>query len=259
MDTAHSFLPVLLSVVRYFVFAGIAYFIFYKWKKKDWLYMKIQQKFPEASGMRREMLYSLCTGVIFGLMATTIVFARLNGYTMIYTKLTEYGWLYLLLSPMVVILVHDTYFYWTHRLMHHPKLFLITHKVHHLSHNPTPWAAFAFHPIEAIIEAAFFPVLLFIIPLHPIVILIFMLYMIVMNVLGHTGYEFFPKGAIRHPILKWYTTPTHHNMHHKLGKGNYGLYFNFWDRIMNTNHDTYEDTFDAVKERKNTLFNLRNQ
>ena len=52
-----------------------------------------------------------------------------------------------------MILLHDTYFYWAHRAMHHPKIYRHVHLVHHLSQNPSPWAAFAFHPFEAVIEA----------------------------------------------------------------------------------------------------------
>ena len=31
-------------------------------------------------------------------------------------------------------------------------------------------------------------------------------------------------------------------MHHRLVKCNYGLYFNFWDRVMKTNHPHYEES-----------------
>jgi len=37
--------------------------------------------------------------------------------------------------------------------MHHKKLFRWFHLVHHQSTNPSPWAAYAFHPLEAVVEA----------------------------------------------------------------------------------------------------------
>ena len=35
-------------------------------------------------------------------------------------------------------------------------------------------------------------------------------------------------------------------MHHKYATSNYGLYFNFWDRVMGTNHAKYTETFEQV-------------
>jgi Delta7-sterol 5-desaturase len=44
-------------------------------------------------------------------------------------------------------------------------------------------------------------------------------------------------------------TATHHNMHHQLLKHNFGLYFNFWDRLMGTNHPEYEQRFEEIAQR----------
>jgi sterol desaturase/sphingolipid hydroxylase (fatty acid hydroxylase superfamily) len=124
------------------------------------------------------------------------------------------------------------------------------HKTHHLSVNPTPFAAYAFHPVEAVIEVAIIPLVAFTIPHHTSAITIFSLYSLLLNVIGHLGYEFFPRGFARHWLFKWHNTSTHHNMHHRLVKYNYGLYFNFWDRIMHTNHPNYEESFDEVVEKR---------
>jgi len=45
-------------------------------------------------------------------------------------------------------------------------------------------------------------------------------------------------------------TSTHHNMHHQRSNCNYGLYFNFWDRVMGTNDSRYELEFERIKERQ---------
>jgi lathosterol oxidase len=39
-------------------------------------------------------------------------------------------------------------------------------------------------------------------------------------------------------------------MHHQYFRGNYGLYFNIWDRMMGTNHPDYEKRFYAVTTRR---------
>jgi sterol desaturase/sphingolipid hydroxylase (fatty acid hydroxylase superfamily) len=39
-------------------------------------------------------------------------------------------------------------------------------------------------------------------------------------------------------------------MHHKYVKGNYSLYFLFWDRWMNTLREDYDAQYDEVKNRQ---------
>ena len=69
------------------------------------------------------------------------------------------------------------------------------------------------------------------------------------NVLGHTGYEFFPPWLMNTPLKWFFNTPTNHAMHHEKLRGNYGLYFNLWDRLMGTNHADYEARFREVTTR----------
>jgi sterol desaturase/sphingolipid hydroxylase (fatty acid hydroxylase superfamily) len=39
-------------------------------------------------------------------------------------------------------------------------------------------------------------------------------------------------------------------MHHKKFKGNYGVHFRFWDKLMGTEFNDYESQYDAIQERK---------
>ena len=57
------------SLIRYFVIAGIAFFIYYIGFKNKLSYKKIQLKFPKNSDYQREILFSLLTFLIFGLVA----------------------------------------------------------------------------------------------------------------------------------------------------------------------------------------------
>jgi sterol desaturase/sphingolipid hydroxylase (fatty acid hydroxylase superfamily) len=166
-----------------------------------------------------------------------------------YASISDLGWPYYFASLVLMILLHDAYFYWTHRTMHHKSLFRVFHRVHHLSHNPSPWAAFSFHPLEAVVEAGIILLIVLLIPHHKSAIPVFLLFMTTMNVLGHLGYELYPKGFSRHPVGRWLTTSTHHNMHHHRGKGNFGLYFNWWDRWCGTLHPEYDEVYDEVTHR----------
>ena len=196
--------------------------------------------------MRSEVLRSLETFCVFALVGIGVFFLRKHGWTRVYMDIHRHGWGYFVASVLFAIVAHDTYFYWTHRLLHLPWLYRYVHAVHHRSKNPIPWAAFAFHPVEAFVHAAIVPVLLVTIPFNPWAIFAFLLYMTGMNVLGHLGFELYPAGAVRHAFGKWHNTATHHNQHHRKPRGNFGLYFNAWDRILRTNHADYLNAFDRA-------------
>lgn len=243
--------PILLLVVtlRYLIIAAIAFFIFYRLRKQQWSYKKIQTRFPLSQDYYREITYSLFTALIFALIGYGLFMTPIRAYTQLYTRIEDMGIAYFFLSIPIILLLHDTYFYWTHRLMHHPRVFRYFHKVHHLSTNPSPWAAFAFHPLEAFVEAGIVVMVAFIMPVHPLAIALFLLIMMVYNVYGHLGYELYPKGFSRNRIGKWLNTSVNHNQHHQYFQGNFGLYFLWWDRWMGTLRQDYDQQFDEVKNR----------
>ena len=240
------------QLFRYILFAGGAWLVFYVWKRRAWLRFRIQTAFPQTSHIRHEIKHSLITFLVFSIIAIGTHGLRKLGYTQVYSDVSAYGIPYLILSVFLQIFFHDTWFYWTHRLMHHKKLYRFMHLTHHHSTNPTPWAAFSFHWSEAIVEAMVLPVMLFLFPLHHWAILAFLLYMTLLNVFGHLGFEILPKNFTRHFLFKWHNTSVHHNMHHRYVNCNYGLYFNLWDRWMGTNHPHYLEEYDAVKSRAKT-------
>ncbi len=102
---------------------------------------------------------------------------------------------------------------------------------------------------HAVVEAGIFPVAVMVMPIHPAAFGLVMLWQIVFNVAGHTGYEFHPKWLMNTPLRYFVNTPTNHVMHHEKMRGNYGLYFNIWDRLMGTNHPDYESRFREVTSR----------
>jgi sterol desaturase/sphingolipid hydroxylase (fatty acid hydroxylase superfamily) len=238
--------------LRYALPSSLAYNWLYKWKSSQWILHKIQQKLPSAVQIRHEISYSLLTSFIFGGLAIGVYFLRKMGVGALYFNIADYGWAYYFFSIAVMIVVHDTYFYWTHRLMHHPRLFRLFHLVHHRSNNPTPYAAFSFHPLESVIEFGIVPLTAIFLPMHASALFLFTIWSIFFNVLGHCGYELAPSGFTRHWLLKWFNTSTHHNLHHEKSGYNFGLYFNFWDRLMGTNHPHYDQIFEDIKTRSKT-------
>lgn len=219
---------------RYVVFCTVSYSVFYAWKRRAWLYRKIQQKFPKRADYLREIGYSALASAIFAVISWLCLGTPLRQYTLFYSDIGQYGWLWLVVSIPLTLFIHDAYFYWIHRLMHLPGLYRHIHLVHHKSVNPSPWAAYAFHPVESLLEAGIIPVLLFSIPLHPVAFWAFITLMLLFNVYGHLGYELFSRKTYDHPVGRWLNSSVHHNMHHEKFHGNYGLYFTIWDRLCGT-------------------------
>ena len=193
--------------------------------------------------------------IVFALLDIIMIWLNEIGVSKLYFDVADYGWGYFFASFFITVLVHDAYFYFIHRLMHVKPIYERVHKVHHTFTNPTPFAAYAFHPLEAALEFGIAVVLVLVMPIHIIVLLTFVVYMLTMNSLAHLGFEFFPKGFARHPIGKWFLTATHHNIHHRTFRYNYGFYFTFWDRVLGTNHPHYEDLFDEVAGRERATTN----
>jgi lathosterol oxidase len=236
---------------RYVLLAGLAFLVFYVWRHRRLVALKIQPRPATRKDIRREVLYSLSSLAVFALVGVLVFVMWRAGVTKMYLRIADHGWGWLALSSVLLIFAHDAYFYWTHRLMHWKPLFPLVHRIHHLSRTPTPWAAFSFHPLEAVIEAGLFPFFILAVPTHPLAALVWLTYMTVMNVLGHCGHEILPRGFTRHPLTRWHNTAVHHDMHHQHVHCNYGLYYNLWDRLMGTNHARYDEAFEAVKARGN--------
>ena len=235
--------------LRYGLIAGGAFLVWYRLRRDRIFERKIQQRMPRSADYRRELGYSFLTFGVFSSVGVLIFATPLHGYTQTYYEVADYGWAYFGLSLALMIVVHDAYFYWAHRAMHHPKLFRAFHSVHHRSTNPSPWAAFAFHPLEAIIEASVIFVFVFLFPVHPLAVAGWLVFMTAYNVYGHLGWEVYGVGANRHSPLRWLNTSVSHNMHHQYAVANYGLYFTWWDQLLGTVHPRYHEAYDEVAGR----------
>jgi len=123
---------------RYALTCGLAWALGYVWCKRRWLHRKIIAGLPESAEVWREVRYSASSVLIFAIVGALTAEAARRGWTQVYWSIGERGWLWFWASVGCAIVLHDTYFYWTHRLMHHRRLFRWFHRTHHLSHNPTP-------------------------------------------------------------------------------------------------------------------------
>jgi sterol desaturase/sphingolipid hydroxylase (fatty acid hydroxylase superfamily) len=64
------------------------------------------------------------------------------------------------------------------------------------------------------------------------------------SVINHLEIEVFPKNFHKHLLGKWLIGATHHSLHHKQFKYNFGLYFTFWDKLKRTESPKFEALFE---------------
>ena len=256
MSDSHNFLYLVAIFFKkyggyYILIAGSAWLLAYFIFRRRWSVRKINTHWPKMFEVWRESRWSLLTVIIYAIVTAIMSGAIRRGWGKAYFNISDYGWGWFVMSIVIAIVLHDTYFYWIHRLMHQKRIYRWFHSVHHLSANPSPWAAYAFSPLEALAHAGIAPLIFWLIPIHPLAFVIFMVFGLTWNiVVGHTGFEFFPRWWLNSWLGKCFITPTHHIMHHESFGGNYGHYFVFWDRLMGTCHQEYQKRFHEVVGRE---------
>jgi sterol desaturase/sphingolipid hydroxylase (fatty acid hydroxylase superfamily) len=204
---------------------------------------KIRKDSPPAKQLITEFLVSLRSVAIFSTIGLGTFLLERFGYLPGPEIARSWGPVWFWFSLALMIVAHDAFFYWAHRLMHRPRLFRVFHRRHHKSMNPSPFTAYSFDLGEAAVMAAFVPLWMIVVPTPWGVTGLFMLHQIVRNTLGHSGYELMPARADGRPMFDWLTTTTHHDLHHAQAGWNYGLYFTWWDRLMGTEHPEYHARF----------------
>ena len=213
---------------------------------KRWLARRLIGAWPHRRDILREMKYSLSTILVFASINTVIWAMVVYRTAHIYHKPMTHGLPWLLLSLPVLLLWQDFYFYWTHRLLHTRWLLKHVHGVHHRSRHPSPWAAYAFHPAEALNNSVMLLIFLAVVPVNDVVLIVFTFHQIIRNTHGHAAVETMPRGFTRHAFWGQFTTTTHHHLHHETARGNYGLWFTWWDRWCGTERPEYRERFDAT-------------
>ena len=241
----HFWFGIYFDLSRYVIAAGaltLFLVVFSSWAENR----RIQRgRKAKRSDYLREILSSMRTVVVYAFVTLAILVGRETGVILLsieYAALTTIIW-----QVALIVIAHDAWFYWIHRAMHSKRLFRATHLHHHKSRTPTPWTAYSFTTIEAVLEVAFVPIFLLItsqlgIAYAAFAILFFIWHQMIRNVMAHAGSELFPAGWVDNRWTDWISTTTHHDLHHSSGH-NYGFYFTFWDRWMGTEHPRYKEEF----------------
>jgi sterol desaturase/sphingolipid hydroxylase (fatty acid hydroxylase superfamily) len=207
---------------------------------------KIRDARPPARQLVTEFFVSLRSVAIFSTFALGPYLLERAGLLPGPRIAESWGPAWFWASLALMIVAHDAFFYWAHRLMHDPRLFRRFHRRHHLSQNPSPFTAYSFDLREAAVMASFVPLWVLLVPTPWPAVGWFVIHQIARNTLGHSGYEIMPAREDGRPMFDWLTTTTHHDLHHAEAGWNYGLYFTWWDRLMGTEHPEYRARFAAA-------------
>lgn len=227
---------------RYFLMAGGAFWLFYSALRQGFTRRRLRFGPPKWELIQKDIELSIWSAVLFALLAAFVLSSYDAGKTQLYAAIDQHGLVYMGFSFVAVLLLQDTYFYFVHRLLHHPLLYKRLHYGHHRSKSPTPWTSFAFEPIEALIQGLFFVGLVFVLPLHFFTLLAAVTTMTLWSIATHLGFTLFSPGS-QHWWSRGLIGPAHHFIHHRQHRVHYGLYFTFWDRLLGTTDPEYEQTF----------------
>lgn len=194
---------------------------------------------PARAEIVDDVVASLRTVLVFAAMGVVVWRGTVAGIFRIESGLETIG-LGAFWSTAALVVLQDFYFYVTHRAMHHRSLFRLVHLRHHRSRHTSPFTAYAFSVPEALVHAAFVPLVTLVLPVHEVSLFAFLVYMIVRNVIGHLGIELTPARFAASRFGRLFTTTTHHALHHHHPGTNFGLYFTFWDELFGTTDPRYD-------------------
>lgn len=133
----------------------------------------------------------------------------------------------------------DTLIYFIHLGLHHRLVYKHLHKPHHSFIDTTPFAAFAFHPIDGFLQGVPYQLYVFCLPIHAT------LHLVTLTAVGVWTINIHDRVTYHIPGING---AGHHRVHHKTFKNNYGQYTVFWDKVFGTFTDPMEWMQQGAKE-----------
>ena len=165
--------------------------------------------FLTPSNERHEIIVGTINILYGGSLSGIVSCWIANGnYTTLYYHPDDYGYLYLIVSIVIVFLYIEAAVYYFHRAMHLPFFYKRIHKHHHRYHSPTPYSAVAMSPIEISCIEIIFVVPLFVIPVYAWAFAANLLYINYYGMIDHSG-------VILTSWFPWQPDSTFHDNHHK--------------------------------------------
>ncbi|KAI5474243.1 C-5 sterol desaturase [Pseudohyphozyma bogoriensis] len=156
------------AVTLYFTFSTFSYYFIFDHRMKE------HPRFL-PSQVRQEILCSLAGFPLMDLLMVPFFLGDVRGYSKLYDTMAEgpWGseggwkpWAYVVVCTIVFLVFTDFCIYWIHRWLHIPVLYKRFHKPHHKWIVPTPFAAYAFHPVDGFLQGVPYHLACYIFPMH---------------------------------------------------------------------------------------------
>jgi len=231
------------ALLLYFSCSTLTFFLFYRRDPKrseqrgddklpDGSYARPNSAWwrEDAKQIRAEIWTSVWSLGVMATMVAPLELLMMNGHGYVYHSIDDYGWAYLVLSPIFFIAFTDSLIYWIHRGLHWGPVYKL-HKLHHRFKETTPFSAFSFHPIDGWAQGLPYHIFVMLFPMHNI------MYTISVGVVGMWTINIHDRVTFN---LWGVNGAAHHTVHHTKFNYNYGQYFTFWDRIFGTFADPYQ-------------------
>ncbi len=224
------FWAVVGGLVPYHLVAGYYHLRYYVLRAHEPETWKCQPKrFLTAKQQRLAVLAGSGNLALGGVVSGLLVYAVRHGDLSVplYVEVERYGWAYTVLSTIGYFVVADLGAYWVHRAVHLRPLFVHVHRFHHKFVATSPYVATAVHPAELLAQQAMAFLPLFFVPLHVVGVVLVLGYVLVFNVIDHSGVRL-------RSSLPWQGPTTYHDDHHVHFHVNFGQHLMIWDRLLGT-------------------------
>ncbi|ORY55935.1 putative sterol desaturase [Pseudomassariella vexata] len=205
------------ATMLYLVFSALSYYFVYDRR------LEYHPRFLKNQ-VRQEIVSSLSAIPFINLLTFPIFLAEVRGKSLLYSRIDDYGWSWLVTSAVIFMISNDVMIYWIHRLEHHPSVYKYIHKPHHKWIVPTPFAALAFHPLDGFVQSLPYHVFIFICPVNKYLYLMLFGLVQIWTIFIHDG-----DMISGHWLEKFINSPAHHTLHHMYFTVNYGQYFTWAD------------------------------
>lgn len=212
------------SLLLYFVVAGLDYLIVFGLFASRLL----PKGYVARVDLRREIATSVWSLLTMTAMSVAPEMGVQLGYSKVYHNVSDHGIPYLLLSPFLFLAFSDCLIYFLHRGLHHRLLYKYLHKPHHSFIHTSPFAAFAFHPVDGWVQGIPYHIFGFLFPMHGVMHLASLAVVSMWTINIHDRVTLGIPGV---------NGAAHHTIHHTTFKSNYGQYTTLWDKLFGTFHD----------------------
>ena len=141
------------QTANYFMVVGLSFLLVWKLGAGLLAARRIPTRFDFGRPqLVREVLNTVVTLAIGTVSAVVIMTLFKNGSTKLSTG-DDWTVLGSLGAFVALLFFNDAWFYWWHRLLHHPVLFKDVHSAHHRSVDVNPFTSYSFHDVEGFISA----------------------------------------------------------------------------------------------------------